>query len=81
MDLDTPPGVAYQARVIEVVINGERRELPREMTVAELIEHLGLRGRLLAVELNGEVVPRAEHDRRRVRERDRIEIVHFVGGG
>lgn len=66
---------------MNVTINGKEREVPEDLTVRQLVEHLGLGGGPVAVEINREVVPRAEHLARRVAPGDAIEIVHFVGGG
>ena len=66
---------------MEVIINGGPREVPEGLTIRELIEHLGLGKGPVAVEVNREIVPRAEHPARAVRAGDAIEIVHFVGGG
>jgi len=64
-----------------VTINGSERDVPEGLTVRALIEHLGLGGGPVAVEVNREIVPRAEHASRAVQPKDTIEIVHFVGGG
>jgi sulfur carrier protein len=66
---------------ISVYINGRLEQLPPEITVAILLERLDLAGKPLAVEINGEVVPREEHPQRVVAPGDRIEIVTLVGGG
>ena len=72
---------SYNTRM-QIVINGERRDVdPPPGTLAELVRLLGLEGQRVALEHNGEVVPRSLHDRTRVREGDRFEIVHAVGGG
>ncbi len=71
--------VADDAHSIE--LNGRPHPLPRPITVAELLAEVGIADRPVAVELNGEVVPKAEHDRRRLGPGDRVEIVTFVGGG
>ncbi|MEO8724814.1 MAG: sulfur carrier protein ThiS [Acidobacteriaceae bacterium] len=63
-----------------VVINGERREI-EAANVAELVCALELSGDRIAVEQNLEIVPRAGWEMAGVREGDRFEIVHFVGGG
>jgi sulfur carrier protein len=64
-----------------VTINGESREIPDGLSVAGLIEHLGLVGGRVAVERNREVLSRdAWHDTQ-VAAGDTLEIVHFVGGG
>ncbi|MGZ3422000.1 MAG: sulfur carrier protein ThiS [Polyangiales bacterium] len=65
---------------MKLSINGSDREVPDGLSVAALITHLGLNGPV-AVERNREVVPRAEHVATKLEEGDRIEIVHFVGGG
>jgi len=66
---------------MQVVVNGTPRDVPEELTVSALVAHLGLEGGPVAVEINREIVPRAEHAARRVVAGDAIEIVHFVGGG
>jgi sulfur carrier protein len=66
---------------MNVTVNGEGREVPAAMTVRGLVELLGLTEGPVAVERNGEVVPRAEHVATALAEGDVLEIVHFVGGG
>ena len=66
---------------MKLTINGAEKDVPDDLTVRGLVEHLGLGGGPVAVEQNREIVPRAEHASRRLNEGDAIEIVHFVGGG
>lgn len=66
---------------MKVTVNGAELEVPDRLTVRALVVHLGLGGGPVAVEVNREIVPRAEHESREVHEKDAIEIVHFVGGG
>ena len=66
---------------MRVTVNGEASEIPEGLTVRGLVEHLALTGGPVAVEVNQEVVVRAEHAGRLLAEGDVIEIVHFVGGG
>jgi sulfur carrier protein len=66
---------------MQVVVNGAPRDVPDELTIAALVAHLGLADGPVAVEINREIVPRAEHGTRKVAAGDAIEIVHFVGGG
>jgi thiazole synthase len=69
---------------LSILLNGERRALSRSgaaPTVATLVESLGLGAGRVAVEVNGRVVPRAEHAGTPLREGDRVEVVTFVGGG
>ena len=67
--------------MITVTINGERRELQQPLAFAELIETLGLSGKRIAIERNGEIVPRSRYDASHVSDGDRLEIVVAVGGG
>ena len=62
-------------------MNGEPRELDHASTVAALVEALGLDTRKVAVERNLEIVPRSLYLATALGEGDRIEIVHFIGGG
>lgn len=66
---------------MKVIINGESREVPGGLTVAALIEHLGLQPERVAVERNREILPRNRWAKTPVGEGDNYEIVHFVGGG
>ena len=66
---------------MRVQVNGEGRDVPAGTTVARLVELLDLAEGPVAVEQNGEVVPRARHGETEVREGDVLEVVHFVGGG
>jgi sulfur carrier protein len=66
---------------MRVTINGEGRDVPKPMTVTELLAFLGLGDGPVAVELNRDIVPRVEHAARTVVDGDVLEIVHMVGGG
>lgn len=66
---------------MQLVINGEPREVPEPLTVQQLIAHLGLSEGPVAVERNREIVPRAQHPSTLLHAGDQVEIVHFVGGG
>ena len=66
---------------MKVFINGEARDFPDASSLAELIIQLDLPATRIAVELNREVVRRSEWDGTMLRDENRIEIVHFVGGG
>jgi sulfur carrier protein len=66
---------------MNVTINGTARDVPDELTIADLVLHLGLGGGPVAVEVNREIVPRAQHATHKIAGGDTIEIVHFVGGG
>jgi thiamine biosynthesis protein ThiS len=66
---------------MQLVINGVSRPFPDGLTVASLIDHLGMKSDRVAVELNREIVPRNRWNDTSLGEDDRLEIVHFVGGG
>ena len=67
--------------MIEITVNGEKRQLPQPSTVAALLDMLGLAGKRIAVERNGEIVPRSRHADEPIVGGDRLEIVVAVGGG
>ncbi|TFH22844.1 MAG: sulfur carrier protein ThiS [Myxococcales bacterium] len=67
--------------MVNVLVNGEETELDNGLTVAGLVETLGLKSRRVAVELNRDVLSRERWQETTLRERDQIEIVQFVGGG
>jgi len=64
-----------------IVVNGEPRALPAPATISALLGELGLAGRRIAVERNGEIIPRSLHENEALRPGDRLEIVVAVGGG
>lgn len=67
--------------MISVTINGEARQFERPMNCSELIERLALSGKRIALERNGEIVPRSRLADQPVLDGDRLEIVVAVGGG
>ena len=62
-------------------INGEPKEFASELTLAALVEQLGMKSDRIAIELNREIAPRASWADTPLRSGDELEIVHFVGGG
>ncbi|MGY4691256.1 sulfur carrier protein ThiS [Salibacterium sp. K-3] len=67
---------------MQLIINGTNHTIPEERnTVSGLMEHLKLGGKKTVVERNGTIVQKEEHDNEPVEEGDKLEIVHFVGGG
>jgi thiamine biosynthesis protein ThiS len=62
-------------------INGEQREFPDGLTIAALIGQLGMKPDRVAVELNLEIVPRTQWEITTLKSGDKLEVVHFVGGG
>ncbi|SNZ15051.1 sulfur carrier protein ThiS [Hydrogenobacter hydrogenophilus] len=64
-------------------INGEPREVERELNLNELLNYLGIAFREvgLAISVNGEVIPKSKYTDVRLKEGDSVEIIHLVGGG
>ena len=67
--------------MVRVYVNGEAREFSSPLSLAQLITELDLPPARIAVELNRAVVRRNDWNTTELRDHDRIEIVHFVGGG
>jgi sulfur carrier protein len=66
---------------MRIIVNGIPRPAPEGITVAALLEEMALAGRRIAVERNGEIVPRSQHPQVPLADGDRLEIVVAVGGG
>lgn len=66
---------------MQLTINGEAKTCPGVATITDLIGHLELSGRRVAVEVNKQLVPRAQHAEHRLADGDTVEIVTLVGGG
>ena len=66
---------------MELMVNGEPRTLPEGTTVAQLLEQLAIQPERVVVEVNLDILKRAEHPARVLQTGDRVEIVQFVGGG
>jgi len=67
--------------VITVSINGEARQLPAAISIAALIDEMGLTGKRIALERNGEIVPRSTFAAQQLADGDKLEVVVAVGGG
>ena len=67
--------------MIQVIVNGSAHRLEQPLDLAALIHRLALSGRRIAVERNGEIVPKSAHGSTLVADGDRLEIVVAVGGG
>jgi sulfur carrier protein len=66
---------------VQVLLNGELREIPDGLTVAGLLAHLGVKAQRVAVEVNETVVTKDRYESHRIGSGDSVEIVAFVGGG
>lgn len=69
------------ATILHLTVNGEPREVPGPLDIPALLALEGLGERRVAVEVNGEIVPRSRHAGCVLADGDRIEIVHALGGG
>ena len=66
---------------MQVTINGEKRELAESLTISEILKNLELPSERVAIELNKEVVRKKDWENIKVNDADKIEVIHFVGGG
>ena len=66
---------------MHVFVNGENREFSNGLSLEQLVNELMLPGVRIAIEVNGKVVRRGDWTGTRLNDEDRVEIVHFVGGG
>ncbi|MDX9994712.1 MAG: sulfur carrier protein ThiS [Rhodocyclaceae bacterium] len=66
---------------LDIVLNGQARQLPASSSIADLLVAEGLAGKRVAVERNGEIVPKSQHAATPVAAGDKFEIVVAVGGG
>lgn len=66
---------------MQVMLNGTPADIKEDSTVAELLEELQIGRERVAVEVNLDIVPKSAYDSHTLAMEDRIEIVHFVGGG
>jgi sulfur carrier protein len=66
---------------VKLTINGEERECEEGATLAELIKDLGIKVKVMAAAVNMQVVKKADWESHKLQENDRVELLHFVGGG
>jgi thiamine biosynthesis protein ThiS len=66
---------------MNIILNGESKEIPANLAVAGLIEELGLKPERLAIEVNRRIIRRADWSATMLAEGDKVEVVHLVGGG
>lgn len=67
--------------MIKILLNGESKELTEEINLIKLLQHFSLPTERVAIELNQEVVRKKDWKNIEIKDADKIEIVHFVGGG
>lgn len=66
---------------MKVFINGETQKLPEQFNLLELLKHFSLPQERIAVELNEAVVRKKDWETIKIKDADKIEVIHFVGGG
>lgn len=66
---------------MEIIVNGQPRQVAADYSVANLINDMELQGRRLAVEVNLEIVPRSTYQQHSFQPGDKVEVVHAIGGG
>lgn len=66
---------------MQIQVNGEPLEVAPQSSLSDLVAQLELSGKRIAIELNLEIVPRSLHAKTLLKEGDRVEIVHAIGGG
>ena len=67
--------------MITIIVNGAMRQLPQSISISDLIDDMGMTGKRVALERNGEIVPRSAFTAQKLAEGDKLEIVVAVGGG
>ena len=66
---------------MEIILNGRKKEIQEAVSISELIDSLKLDQKTVVVELNEEVMKKDRLDQVKLKPNDRLEILHFVGGG
>ena len=66
---------------MQIYVNGEKKQIPDTADMATLIDNMQLNGQRIAVEVNEELIPRSTFVGHQLKEADRVEIIHAVGGG
>jgi len=79
--MDCKPGGSGEAITMKLIINGEDREFGSISTLSDLVANLEMKPDRVAIELNRELAPRDRWSSTSLKDGDKLEIVHFVGGG
>jgi sulfur carrier protein len=66
---------------MKIVLNGIECDCPADITAEQLLAQQGFAGRMVAVEINREILPKSQHANYLLQAHDRVEIVHAIGGG
>jgi sulfur carrier protein len=67
--------------MIQIILNGKPHNIKEKTNIISLLEILSLSEKKVAIEINEEVVPRGDYAKKILSAKDRVEIVHFIGGG
>jgi sulfur carrier protein len=67
--------------MIQIILNGKPHNIKEKTNIISLLETLSLSEKKVAIEINEEVIPRNNYDKKILLAKDRVEIVHFIGGG
>lgn len=81
VDISDNNGVGGDNSIIEIIVNGELYRIAEDSSVIDLVNELKLAAERLAIELNLTILPRTAWEETKLKPDDRLEIVHFVGGG
>ena len=65
----------------KIQINGKQLKINKNLSVKDLIKKYKIKEKKIAIELNGMILPKQDYKKRKIKNRDKIEIVHFIGGG
>ena len=66
---------------MKIIVNGETKEIPGNLNLTGLLEHLSMPDERIAIELNKEVIRKKDWETIKINDADKVEIIHFVGGG
>ena len=66
---------------MEIVVNGETKNIKAQSTVLDLLNELKVKEKTMAVAINMEIVKKEQWDKHQIKEGDKLELLHFVGGG
>ncbi|CAN1597765.1 ThiS Sulfur transfer protein involved in thiamine biosynthesis [Candidatus Pelagibacterales bacterium] len=67
--------------MIQIILNGKPHNIKEKTNIISLLEALSLSEKKVAIEINEEVLPRDNYAKKILSDKDRVEIVHFIGGG
>ena len=65
----------------KIQLNGKQLKINKNLSIKNLLKKYKLNERKIAIELNGVILPKQLYGKKKIRDRDKIEIVHFIGGG